>query len=59
MGMKYLHTVTYEVAGNLHSNRTDRDFGCRIGGFEFRRWSGIGLHFGSASVCVLVWMAKY
>ena len=43
-----LHTVTCDVAENLHSSRTDRGFGCRIGSFKFRIWFGIGLHFGLA-----------
>ena len=50
--------MTYDVAENLHSSRTDRGFGCRIGGFGFRVWFGIGLHFGLALVCMLVWTTK-
>ena len=44
--MKYLHAVTCDVAANLHSTRTDRGFGCRIGVFKIRIGFGIGLHFG-------------
>ena len=56
--MRYLHTVTCDVAKNLTQQSYLLGFQMPDGGFKFRIWFGIGLHFGLASVCMLVLQTK-